>query len=164
MAIVVFDYAEWIVLYPDFATTVNSSQGQQCFYQACLYCDNSACAIIPYDLTQTPPIYTRAIILNMLTAHMAALQFGSVSAGQIVPAAQLVGRVSGVSEGSVSVSAEYLGPDSAAFYNQTKWGAMAYTAMAPWRTGTYRASPGRFAQIPGNWPGYGYGRGIGWPN
>lgn len=168
MAVVVFNYANWIVLYPEFATTVTEPRGQEFFYQAQQFCTNTDCAIIPYDVTCTPPKYARAIILNAITAHIAQLFAGSVVGGVPIPPQALVGRISDASEGSVNVSADMgTQPQSAAWWNQTKYGAMAYAMMARYRTARYQASPGRFAQVPGNWPpsqgawpgDWGWGRG-----
>ena len=166
MAVVVFNYDQWLTLYPQFTTTVTTeAQGQEYFYQAQMYCSNGTCAPIPYEPTFTPPRYDRAIILNLLTAHIAALFAGYVAGGQLVPPSALVGRISNASEGSVSVATDMgTQPMSAAWYNQTPFGAMAYTTMAPYRTARYQASPGRFFQP--SWPigaGYygGYGQGYG---
>lgn len=151
--IVTFNYAQWQTLYPQFATTVTTeAQAQEYFYQAQLYCDNSNCSIIPYDPTCTPPAYDRAIILNLLTAHVAQLTVGCVINGDPVPAGPLVGRISSATEGTVTVQAELPPlPASAGYYSQTQFGYMAYTAMARYRAARYRASPGRFYQPPA-WP------------
>lgn len=145
MAIVIFDYADWAALYPQFSTTVTSGQAQSCFDQATLYCSNADCAIVPYQPTLTPPITTRLAILYLLTAHIAQLQYGCVMGGSLVPAGPLVGRVSSATQGSVSVSVAMEGPQSAAWFNQTQFGASAWAAMAQFRTARYRASPGSHA-------------------
>ena len=173
---VVYDYAQWLTLYPQFATTVTTeAQGQEYFYQAQLYCSNDdgsstgapPCGtlgyplvpLIPYDPTGTPPRYDRAIILNLLTAHIAQLTVGCVINGVLVPPGPLVGRVSSATEGSVSVQTDMGAvPTGAAWFYQTQFGLMAWQAMAPYRTARYRASPGRFFQPPsraypaGYWP------------
>lgn len=145
MSVVTFVYADWIAIYPQFSTTVNSAQGSVCFDQAELYCANTEGAIVPYDTNVSPPVTTRLSILYLLTAHIAQLQYGCVMGGTLVPAGPLVGRVSSVTQGSVSVSTEMKGPESAAWFNQTQWGASVYQAMAQFRTARYRASPGRYA-------------------
>lgn len=155
MAVVTFVYADWAAIYPQFATTVNSAQAQNCFDQATLYCANDACSIIPFDLTATPPITARRSILYLLTAHIAQLQYGAVIGGTLVPAGPIVGRISSATEGDVSISAEMKGPESAAWFFQTEWGASAWQAMAPYRTARYMASPGRFAFVGAPYP-YGY--------
>lgn len=150
--IAVFVYTDWALLYPQFAATVNAAQAQSCFNQAQLYCANIDTAVIPYDTTTTPPITTRLDILYLLTAHVAQLQYGST----LGPATGMVGRISAAEQGSVSVNAEMKGPDSAAWFNQTTFGAMAYQAMAQFRTARYRASPGRYGLVQAPWGNAGY--------
>jgi hypothetical protein len=81
----------------------------------------------------------RSVLLNMLTAHIAALNSPGASG--------VVGRVSSASEGSVSVSAELAVPGSAAWFAQTRYGIAFWQATAQYRTATYRppAYPSRFA-------------------
>lgn len=161
MSIVTFVYADWTALYPQFATTTNSTQGQNCFDQATLYCANTECAIVPYDLNVTPPVTTRKSILYLLTAHIAQLQYGCVMGGSLVPAGPLVGRVNSATQGSVSVTTDLKTPESAAWFTQTEWGLSAWAAMAQFRTARYRASPGRYAFAGAPYPyGRPFGRGI----
>lgn len=159
MAVVTFVLADWQAIYPQFAATVTSApQAQNYFNQATLYVANTDCAIIPYDPIATPPVTTRLDILYLLTAHVAQLFAGST----LGPATPLVGRISDATQGSVSVSADMTGtPGSAAWFLQTPFGAAAWQGMAPFRTAQYRASPGRFAQIPGNGPFFGAGARFG---
>ena len=145
MSVVVFVYSDWNTSYPQFSTTVTSGQAQSCFDQATLYCANVEGALVPYDTTVTPPITVRLSVLYLLTAHIAQLQYGCVLGGALVPAGPLVGRVSSATQGSVSVSVEMKGLDTAAWFNQTQFGASAYQALAQFRTARYRASPGRYA-------------------
>jgi hypothetical protein len=138
-------YATWVASYPQFATTVpNSTAFDTYFTLAQLYCANTDCAIVPYDLTANPPITVRGTILDLLTAHVAQLLVGS----SLVPASGIVGRISDATQGSVSVSSDMPTEPTAAWWNTTQWGAMAYAALAPFRTARYRASPGRFYQPP----------------
>lgn len=157
MAIVAYDYAAWLVLYPQFSTTVTTSaQGQEYFDLATLYCANVDGAIIPYDTTVSPPILTRQRILYLLTAHIAQLMVGCVLGGSVIAPGPIVGRVNSATQGSVSVGTDSLGlPGTAAWFAQTQWGLMAYQAMAGFRTARYRASPGRFYQPPAYPIGYG---------
>lgn len=144
--IVTFDWAAFQALFPQF-TPLGSSLAQLYFNMATLYVANTDAAIIPYDTTLSPPVTTRADILNLTTAHIAQILSGTAAN----PASPLVGRVSDATQGSVSVSAEWANaPASAGWWLQTPFGALAWTAMAPFRTAQYRPSPGRFAQIPGN--------------
>lgn len=152
MSIVVFSYADWVATYPQFATTVNEAQGQSCFDQATLYCANTDCAVVPYHPTLSPPITVRQSILYLLTAHIGQLQYGAMIGGSLVPAGALVGRVSSATQGSVSVSTDMRGPEIASWFNQTQFGAMAFQAMAQFRTARYRASPGRFGLVGSPYP------------
>ena len=148
-AVVTFDYPTWTARYPEFAL-IPDAVASLYFNEATLYCSNEACAIIP-------PI-PRATILNMLTAHIAALN--QVVGGQ--PVNPLVGRISDATEGSVSVSVALEGvPGTAAWFTQTKYGIAAYQAMAPYRTARYVPSPGRFYQPPSYAAGW-RGNGRGW--
>lgn len=159
--VVTFDYTAWIAAYPEFALTVpTSDQAQSYFDLAALYCDNTPCSAVP--LTRGPAGYTtnvRQPILYALTAHIAQLMAGSISAsGGAAPASQLVGRVSAATEGSVNVTTDMQTPGSAAWFMQTKYGAFAWQAMAVYRMAIYavpRQVPLAAQSFPGNlarWP------------
>lgn len=139
--VVVFDYSLWAAQFPELASSVNSDQAQLYFDLATLTVDNSATSFI-VDLTK------RANILNTMTSHIAALL---APINGIAPS-PLVGRINNASEGSVSVSTEMNAPQAASWFNQTKYGAMAWTFMAPYRTALYIAAPVC-------WPGN-FGRGF----
>lgn len=152
MAQVVFDYTTWAARYPELASSVAAPLAQAYFDEATLYCSNGDDALVPYD--PTSGVTVRAIYLNMLTAHIAALN-AAIGGNASSP---LVGRISSATEGSVSVSADMPSqPGSAAWYQQTKYGAAYWAASAPYRTMRY---------IPGPQPFYGrypYGNGgAGW--
>lgn len=147
-----FSYADWSARFPSLVASVSEPLATLYFAEASIYCDNSACAIIPYDNTLTPPILTRELILNLLVAHIALLNTPINGQGP----SPLVGRVDSATEGSVSVSAVMDGiPGTAAWYVQTTYGSQAYQLMAGYRTARYCASLGRFAQV--GRPGY-YGQ------
>ncbi|RVT95246.1 DUF4054 domain-containing protein [Rhodovarius crocodyli] len=137
--VVTFDYAAWVARYPEFST-VTQPQADGFFAEACLYLDNTASSIV-CDLGQ------RATLLNMLTAHLAALYAGV--GGQ--PASPLVGRVTNATQGSVSVGVD-AGPVTAsqAWFVQTKYGAAYWQATARYRTMRY--VPGPVTPIPFGWP------------
>ena len=124
---VVFDYSLWAARYPELAASVSQSLAVMYFSEAQLYCDNTGCSLI--DDTNG----ARTIILNMLTAHIAALNGPSST--------PLVGRISSATEGSVSVQTDFQVPGSAAWYAQTKYGAAAWQAMLPYRTARYIPGP-----------------------
>jgi hypothetical protein len=127
MADVIFDYPSWILRYPEFSA-VTEPRADLFFSEATLYLRNDGTSPIQ-------DVGKRAVILNMLTAHIAAM------AGQATAGDGLVGRVSSASEGSTSVSTEYNIPGSAAWFVQTTYGAAAWQAMAPLRTARYIPRP-----------------------
>lgn len=128
--VVVFNYATWSARYPEFSS-VQQAKAQQYFNEAQLYCDNTACSIVT-DLCE------RAILLNQLTAHIAALN--APVNGQ--PSSPLVGRISGATEGSVSVQAQMdVASGSAQWFNQTKYGAAFWQATAQYRSMRYVRGP-----------------------
>jgi len=82
---VVFNYTSWAARYPELSGSVGSPQAQEYFNEAQLYCDNSPNSIIP----NCAPVYQRATYLNMVTAHIAALN-ASLNGS---PSSPLVGRI-----------------------------------------------------------------------
>lgn len=139
MAVVVFNYADFVAQYPAFVG-VSSQQAQGFFNRACLYFENET----------TNPAFTSgnmATLLYLLTAHVAQLSSprdangNPVTGGQ--PAPGLVGRISSANQGSVSVSAEWKGSGtpSEEWYIQTPYGAEFWQATAQYRTWRYGANP-----------------------
>lgn len=126
MAVVVFDIAGFRARYPEFATVADALV-LSCFDESTMYLNNTDSSIV----ADPAP---RAVLLNMLTAHVAALNFGVSGKA---PSA-LVGRIASASEGSVSASAD-MGPvtGSSAWYLQTKYGAAYWRASACYRTARY---------------------------
>jgi hypothetical protein len=88
-------------------------------------------------------------LLNMLTAHIAALFAPPATGGS---ATSLVGRISNAAEGSVSVAAAYSSNVSQqmAWFIQTKYGALYWTVTAPYRTMRYR--PNRNPGVTNGFP------------
>lgn len=131
MAVAVFDYAAWIVRFPEFINTP-PDRAQAYFDEAALlYLDNS-------DNSRVPDAPRRLILLNLLVAHLAKLYDGSNGN----PANELVGRISSASEGSVSVSADIgAASGSQVWFMQTKYGAMYWQATLPYRRMLYRVPP-----------------------
>lgn len=134
MGVVAFDYDAWALRYPEFNATVTAPVANAYFQEAQLYCDNNDHSII-CNLDE------RAVLLNMVTAHIAQINAGSNSQ----PASPLVGRINNASEGSVSVQAEYADVTSGlmAWFLQTKYGASFWTATAKYRMGRYFPGPER---------------------
>lgn len=139
MGVVVFDYARWAKRYPEFSA-VNDETAAEYFAEATLYLNNTDCSIVT-DLAQ------RALLLNMLTAHIAQLY--RVKAGAL--ASPLVGRVNAATQGSVSVGAESGAPGTAAWFQQTPYGFSYWQATTSFRQGRYvpgRARWGIFQPLP----------------
>jgi hypothetical protein len=143
---VVFDFTTWATRYPEFSETVSDPNLAALYFaEAQLYLDNGQCATIPTDV--------RALLLNMLVAHIASLNVGINGS----PASGLVGRINQATQGSVSVSADMgtagSSTNSAAWLQQTKYGAAFLQACAAYRLGGY--------YYPGSQPYFGYRRGYG---
>ena len=136
--VVAFDYTAWSTRYPELSS-IAQPLAQAYFNEATLYLDNTAQSLV----RDASVGGQRSLILNMLTAHVAALNApllpgpnGSMSSSP------LVGRIASAGEGSVSVSADLPDiPGTAAWFVQTKYGIAAWQALAPYRTFQYR--PGR---------------------
>lgn len=141
MGVVIFDPAAFKLRYPEFSS-VDSALLQQYFTQATIYLDNT-------DFSRVSNLAVRAMLLNMLVAHIAFLYSGANGQSP----SGLVGRVDSASEGSVSVHADMPGVTAnSAWYMQTKYGADYWNATAPFRTFQYISG-----HSPSNYP-YGYYR------
>lgn len=140
--VVQFNYTTWIARYPQFAIpAITEGVAQSLFDEATLYCDNTPTSRIPCG-PRTP-------ILNMVTAHLAQLNFGST----LQPLNPLVGRITNATEGSVTVAVDMSNqPAAAAFFQQTQYGAQAWQAMAPYRTMRYFPAQQRYLGVGGFGP------------
>ena len=130
--VVVFNFADWVVQYPEFAT-LSQSQGQSFFNRvAANFLDNTACSPVQN-------LFQRTTLLNMAVAHFAKI-FGTVN-GQGPNG--LVGQINSATEGSVTVGTVYTVPvtDTQAFWNQTPYGAAFWAATVQFRTGFYVPPP-----------------------
>lgn len=135
-AAVTFDYAAWIVEYPEFSL-VSSGQAQGYFNRAGLYFINDACN----------PAFgagTLLMLLNLLTAHIAWLNAPRNALGQpdstgTQTASSLVGRINTATEGSVSVGSEFKGDGGPTqdWYLSTRYGSDFWVATGWTRTGRY---------------------------
>lgn len=143
MAVAVFDYGQWALLYPNLAQCVSQPQATAYFAQAGLYLDNSECSPVS-DLT------TRSMLLNLVVAHLAQIN-QAVASGNT-----LVGPIQEATEGSVSVTVKLPDMNGLEFwFLQTPYGAQFWAATASYRTMQY---------VPGIQPGFdpiGY-VGAGW--
>ena len=134
--VVVFDYTTWAARYPELSASVASQLAQQYFYESTLYCDNSAVSIVPFTDASGTPI--RAMLLNMLTAHIA--QLNAPMNGAASP--QLVGRIASAGQGSVNVSIQNdYPPGTPQWFQQTKYGAAFWAATQQFRTMQYVPAP-----------------------
>ncbi len=139
---VAFDSSGFLARYPEFSS-ISTATLQAYFNEAGLYINN----------TPSSPITDQSVggflyqVLNMATAHIAALNSGVN--GQ-APSG-LVGRIDQASEGSVSVHAD-MGPvvNSQAWWMQTRYGAACWQATATYRT--FRYVSGSSVTQPQQWP------------
>ena len=132
MTAVVFNPVAFKARYPEFSAVANATLGAY-FTEATMYLSNA-------DNSPVQNITRRAILLNMITAHVAALG-GALSAdGRPLP----VGRVSQASEGSVSAGLEYMAPGTQAWYVQTQYGAAFWQATSSLRSFRYQPCPTRY--------------------
>lgn len=129
--VVVFDAAEFIAAYPEF-TGVGTPLLTANFYLSTLNLSN-CCGSAVVD----PQV--RQALLYLLTAHITFLFTPSLANNNQPPG--IVGRIASATEGSVSVSAEFPAVVEAAWFNQTKYGAMFWALTAPIRTMHYIAPP-----------------------
>jgi hypothetical protein len=125
--VVIFNVTNFLARYPEFVPLNTAAPAilQEYFDESTLYLDNSCNSRVQQIEQRTP-------LLNMLTAHIAAMN-GGVNGTQ---PSQLVGRISDATEGSVSVSAD-MGNNvtlNVAWYLQTKYGAAYWAATVRWRT------------------------------
>ena len=141
MAVAVFDYTLWSLRFPALALKVPSALATAYFSEATLLLDNT-------DASPVVDAGQRLTLLNLLVAHIAALN-GATPAG----AAGLVGRVSSVSEGSVSISSEFTTRvGSGAWFMQTTWGAEYWALTEPYRQFQYEPGPQPYLDVPGVGP------------
>lgn len=138
MASVVFDPVGFVAQYPEF-TGIASASLTGSFNQATFFCANTDNALVQ-------DIPTRTTLLWLLTAHITKLIYGTNDgAGNVTPPPGMIGRLEVAKTGTVDGKAD-MGPPSgsAAWYNQTRYGAMYYAMVARFRS---------FRYVPFNRPG-----------
>lgn len=134
MAVVVFDPNTFKAAFPEFAAVPD--------VRLTLLFNLAAAGIL--DNTDASPVTDmeqRAALFQLLVAHLLTL-FGTTVAGTAGNGPiGIVGRTSSATEGSVSTSLEYNVPTnpSAAWFNQTQYGAMYWLMLAPFRSFRYIA-------------------------
>ena len=130
---VVFNYSNFALRFPEIVPYCNSDLAGMYFTEATILLDNTTCSRVQ-DETM------RASLLNLLTAHIAALN--APLNGQ--PSSPLVGRISEATEGSVTVKAEMnVAPGSAQYFAQTKYGIAYWQMTLPFRSARYYPGPCR---------------------
>ncbi len=139
MSVVVFDPVAFGARYPEF-TGVATPTLQLYFNEATIYLNNTDSS----PVTDGTPGGLRAMLLNMLTAHIAALNSGVN--GNAAP--NTVGRVDSATQGSVSAHIEFQVPGTAAWFAQTKYGAAFWQATASYRSFQYQAGRSRTQRWP----------------
>lgn len=131
MAIAVFDYTAWVTRYPEFGA-VSAERAALFFAEAGLYLNNTDCSPVE-------DVATRLMLLNMVTAHIAALSGALEADGK---PSGLVGRIASATEGSVSVSVNAGAlPGSAEWYAQTSYGFSFWQATKWLRSAVYMPAP-----------------------
>lgn len=129
MTIVVFNAATFKARYPEFASVADATLGAY-FTEAGFYLSNA-------NNSPVQNVDRRALLLNMITAHIAFIN-GALSAdGQPRP----VGRVSQAGEGSVSAGFEYGTPGTKEWFVQSQYGAAFWQATTALRGFRYRSRP-----------------------
>lgn len=131
-----FNYANWIAMFPEFTSPPGPSQA---------LVENQYVSIAETLLVNngSGPVSTAQIqttLLNTLVAHVAALFFGvpTFSGGAwTFSNSPLVGRITNATQGSVSVGVDMPSNPSSAWFNQTKYGALYWQMIAPYRTYRY---------------------------
>lgn len=129
---VTFDYTTWALLFPQFSTLTEMQVTVLALPLAEQYCRNDGGGPVTTAATQTN-------LLNLMVAHICQLLFGANGEAP----SPLVGRISGATEGSVSVQTDFPTTANAAWYNQTPFGAAFWAATAPYRTMRYIPGPRR---------------------
>lgn len=135
MGLLAFNSAQFLARYPEFSS-VPAATLEAYFAEAGIYCANAT----------TSPVTDQSVggllsmLLNMVTAHIAALNYGVNGE----PPSALVGRLDDATQGSVHVHADMgVVPGSAAWFAQTKYGIAFWQATVAYRTWKYFAGSSR---------------------
>jgi hypothetical protein len=124
--IVTFDATAFKTAFPAFASVPDAILAAN-FQFATLMLQNSCCSVV-----EDAP--TRAVLYQLAVCHITALLNGVNGE----PPSGVVGRISNATEGSVSATTEMMTQsESAAYWNQTQWGAMYWRMTAQYRTARY---------------------------
>lgn len=129
MGVVAFDPAAFKARYPEFGAVLDATLAA-CFAEAGLYLANT-------DSSPVSNLTRRALLLNMLTAHIATLN--GVAAPGTGPAP--VGRVASGMQGAVQATFDYGSIGSEKWYAQTQYGVAFWQATLNLRRFQYIARP-----------------------
>lgn len=141
MAVVTFDPAGFTARYPEFASIAVPTLQAYFDEAGTVYLNNT-------DASPIADTTLRSVLLNMLVAHLAALNSGVN--GQAPQDG--VGRVSQATEGSVSVTLDMGETTNAqAWFNQTRYGAAFWRATSSYRTWRYYTPGSVPIGIPAPW-------------
>lgn len=128
--IVTFLPADFVALYPEF-TGLTNGQMTNAFNLATLALANTCSSRVKNAAL-------REVLLNLLTAHICKLLYGTNDgAGNVTPAQGIVGRINTATEGQVSVGAEMIATANSQWYLQTQYGAQYWASTARFRTAIY---------------------------
>lgn len=130
MAAVVFDPEAFRAAHPGFAdeNRFTDQALQACFDLAAEIVGNEDGDAVPYDPEAVPPVRTRAVLLDLVTCHIATqnLLWDDAQAGPLASAAQ----------GSVNASFQTSqDPTSPAWWQSTKCGAQAWVILSRYASG-----------------------------
>ena len=124
MAIVVFDAAEFLGIYPEFSEKFTEARLRFAFEVACQVADNTERSRIPYHPPETT---TRKTILYLLVCHICALYRRGTEA---------VGTMNSAAEGSVNLGFATLPPlIGAQWFSQTQCGLTAWQLLSGFTLG-----------------------------
>jgi hypothetical protein len=132
MASVVFDATTFKARYPEFVN-VDNGLLSLFFDEATLYLSNA-------DNSPVQNLTRRAMLLNMLVAHITVINGKMNANGAPGP----VGRISSATEGSVSISTEFHLPGTHAWFTQSQYGAAFWQATVSLRSFRYISCPTRY--------------------
>ena len=133
-----FNWDAWEARFPELVPPVTQPMAEAYFAEATLFWANDGSGPVA-DVNQ------QLALLNLLTAHIAARN--AVISGALP--ANLVGRITSASEGSVSVGVTLnVPPGSAEWFAQTRYGYDFWAATAGFRTMHYRPGPRRIFNPP----------------
>lgn len=133
-AVATFSFIAFAARYREFAT-LDTTLAESYFAEASLYHANDGTGPVRDPAQQ-------ALLMNMVTAHIAALNALDDDSD---PKSPLVGRISNASEGSVSVAVQNdYPPGTAQWWQQSKYGSSYWAATAGYRTMRYRPGPRRY--------------------